>query len=106
MSDSLKLIDFSYRRNINRYGIECIPIDGAEDCTLAIKNISTLDKEMEPGDAVRFATVKNPGFGFGSGTLVAALSSGSYNSLYKTENRSLSSDAVNTAAFSSERSGG
>ena len=29
--------------------------------TLAIKNISTLDKEMEPGDAVRFATVKNPG---------------------------------------------
>ena len=74
--------------------------------TLAIKNISTLDKEMEPGDAVRFATVKNPGFGFGSGTLVAALSSGIYNNLYKTEYRSLSSDALNTAAYNNDRNGG
>lgn len=74
--------------------------------TLAIKNISTLDKEMEPGDAVRFATVKNPGFGFGSGTLVAALSSGIYNNLYKTEYRSLSFDALNTAAYNNDRNGG
>ena len=74
--------------------------------TLVIKNISTLDEEMDPGDAVRFATVKNPGYGFGSGTLVTALSSGIYNNLYKTEYRSVSSDALNMDAYNNDRNGG
>lgn len=39
MCDSLKLVYFGHERNINRYGIECIPIDRAKDRTLAIENI-------------------------------------------------------------------
>ena len=31
MCDSLKLVYFGHERNINRYGIECIPIDRAKD---------------------------------------------------------------------------
>jgi outer membrane autotransporter protein len=82
-------------------------VNGTSDKqALVVKNIEALDEEMDDGDAVRFATVKNPGYGFGNGTHVATLTSGIYNSLYTTEYRSVSSDSLNTDAYNNDRNGG
>lgn len=73
---------------------------------LVIKNLDTLDGQMKTGDVVRFATINNPGKGFGDGTLVAVKSSGIYNSTYKTEYRSVKDDKLNTSDYNDGYNGG
>lgn len=74
--------------------------------TLVIKNVKDLDGQMKDGEAVRFATINNPGKGFGDGTTVAKVASGIYNSTFKTEYRKVQGDKLNTDAYNADRNGG
>ncbi len=80
-------------------------VNGGGTQTLRIKNLSTLDSQMDSGDAVRFATIKNSQNEFQDGSLVAAFPNGLYNNNYKVEYRTVSTDPLNTDAYNNAYNG-
>ena len=67
-------------------------VNGTSDTqTLVVKNLSELNSQMDDGDAVRFATVKNSGGGFKEGTSYY-LTDGLYNDTLTIDNRTISED--------------
>lgn len=67
-------------------------VNGTSDPqTLVVKNLSELNSQMDVGDAVRFATVKNSGGGFTEGTAYF-VANGIYNDTLTIDNRTTADD--------------
>jgi outer membrane autotransporter protein len=81
-------------------------VNGTSDAqTLVVKNLTTLDSQMEDGDAVRFATVQNSQNEFVDGSQVAVVASGLYNDKFNVEYRTVSSDPLNTESYNDAYNG-
>jgi outer membrane autotransporter protein len=76
----------------------------AETQTLSIKNGSELGGTMAIGDAVRFATIKNAGGGFGEGTELT-YADGPVNYTFTIDYRDAESDPLNTEAYNDAYNG-
>jgi outer membrane autotransporter protein len=74
--------------------------------TLNVKNLQSLDSQMEVGDVVRFATIKNSQNEFVDGSTVAAVASGIYNNTYNVLYRDYETDPLNTEEYNNDRNGG
>jgi outer membrane autotransporter protein len=81
-------------------------VNGGGTQTLNVKNIQSLDSQMEVGDVVRFATIKNSQNEFVDGSTVAVVTSGIYNSTYNVLYRDYESDPLNTEEYNNDRNGG
>ena len=68
----------------------------ADRQTLYVKNAAELAAAMQPGDAVRFATVKSAQGGFADGSTAAEESSGVYLAKLVVQYRDAASDPLNT----------
>lgn len=76
----------------------------AEKQTLAVKNGAELAASMQSGDAVRFATVRRAGGGFGEGSELA-YADGAAVSVLTVEYRDAASDPLNTAEYNDAYNG-
>jgi outer membrane autotransporter protein len=76
----------------------------SEKQTLSIKNGLSLAQGMALGDAVRFATIKNAGGGFGNGTELA-YADGPVNYIVTVDYRDAESDPLNTEAYNDAYNG-
>lgn len=81
-------------------------VNGGGTQTLNVKNLQSLDSQMEVGDVVRFATIKNSQNEFVDGSTVAVVTSGIYNNSYNILYRDYESDPLNTEAYNNDRNGG
>lgn len=81
-------------------------VNGTSDAqTLVVKNLTTLDGQMDVGEAVRFATVQNSQNEFVDGSQVAVVASGLYNDKFHVEYRTVASDSLNTDAYNNAYNG-
>jgi outer membrane autotransporter protein len=81
-------------------------VNGTSDAqTLVVKNLTTLDSQMEDGEAVRFATVQNSQNEFVDGSQVAVVASGLHNDKFNVEYRTVSSDPLNTESYNDAYNG-
>lgn len=80
--------------------------NGTSDAqTLVVKNVTTLDRQMDVGEAVRFATVQNSQNEFVDGSQVAVVASGLYNDKFHVEYRTVASDSLNMDAYNNSYNG-
>jgi outer membrane autotransporter protein len=77
----------------------------SDEQTLVVKNLETLDNQMDAGEAVRFATISNSQDEFRNGRTIGYLTSGIYRDALTIEYRDVTTDPLNTAAYNEAYNG-
>jgi outer membrane autotransporter protein len=77
----------------------------SDEQTLVVKNLQTLDSQMDDGEAVRFATVSNSQDEFRNGKTVGYSTYGIYRDAFTVEYRDVATDPLNTDAYNKEYNG-
>ena len=111
--DSLQITDMTgsgvYELDLSMTGSNSdmiYAVNGTSEAqTLTVKNLITLDSEMNAGDAVRFATIKNSQNEFVDGRTVGIIPSGIYNDTLKIQYRNYETDPLNTAEYNDAYNG-
>jgi outer membrane autotransporter protein len=77
----------------------------SDEQTLVVKNLQTLDSQMDDGEAVRFATISNSQNEFRNGKTIGIVTNGIYRDALTIEYRDVATDSLNTEAYNNEYNG-
>jgi outer membrane autotransporter protein len=77
----------------------------SDEQTLVVKNLQTLDSQMDDGEAVRFATISNSQNEFRNGKTIGIVTNGIYRDALTIEYRDVATDPLNTEAYNNEYNG-
>ncbi|XOQ51962.1 MAG: hypothetical protein ACFWT7_01070 [Succiniclasticum sp.] len=77
----------------------------SDEQTLVVKNLATLDSQMDDGEAVRFATISNSQNEFRDGKTIGYSTYGIYRDAFTVEYRDVATDPLNTDAYNEAYNG-
>jgi hypothetical protein len=77
----------------------------SDEQTLVVKNLATLDSQMDDGEAVRFATISNSQNEFRDGKTVGYSTYGIYRDAFTVEYRDVATDPLNTDEYNAAYNG-